>query len=304
LAELDEQAPDARIINLETSVTTSDEYWKGKGINYRMNPRNLPCLEAAKIDICTLANNHVLDWGYRGLAETITVLRAAGIKTAGAGRDLEEASAPATLDVPGKGSVLVFAFGHGSSGVTSDWSASKDRPGVNVLEDLSEKTVESIGDSVRKAKRSGDIVVASIHWGRNWGFDIPVEQTHFAHDLIDKAAVDLIHGHSSHHAKGIEVYGNRLIIYGCGDLLNDYEGIGGYEEFPCHIGVLYFPAVDPATGHQLDLRLAVMIVVRRFRLIAAGEDDVLWLQDVLNREGKTLGTRVAPEGDGLILEWG
>lgn len=74
LVELDRINPDLRFIILETSVTTSDDYWKGKGINYRMSPKNIECLTAARIDCCSLANNHVLDWGYTGLDETLKVL--------------------------------------------------------------------------------------------------------------------------------------------------------------------------------------------------------------------------------------
>jgi poly-gamma-glutamate capsule biosynthesis protein CapA/YwtB (metallophosphatase superfamily) len=72
LEELQRVAPDARIINLETSVTTRDDYWPGKGINYRMHPKNVCCLTAARIDVCGLSNNHVLDFGYDGLEETLS----------------------------------------------------------------------------------------------------------------------------------------------------------------------------------------------------------------------------------------
>src|SRR5690606_15954844 len=83
LAELERVRPDARIVNLETSITRSDSPWPGKGIHYRMHPENIGCLTAAGIDCCVLANNHVCDWGFGGLAETLDVLRAAGIRTAG-----------------------------------------------------------------------------------------------------------------------------------------------------------------------------------------------------------------------------
>jgi poly-gamma-glutamate capsule biosynthesis protein CapA/YwtB (metallophosphatase superfamily) len=73
----------------------------------------------------------------------------------------------------------------------------------------------------------GDIVVASIHWGGNWGYRIPSAHIAFAHALIDKSQVDVIHGHSSHHPIGLEVYKGKLVIYGCGDFINDYEGISG-----------------------------------------------------------------------------
>ena len=86
LGELERRAPDVRIINLETSVTTQDKP-APKGINYRMNPKNVPCITAAGIDCCVLANNHMLDWGRAGCVETIETLHGAHIKTAGAGRD-------------------------------------------------------------------------------------------------------------------------------------------------------------------------------------------------------------------------
>ena len=78
LNELEKVDPDLRIINLETSITTSEEYWPGKGINYRMHPDNIDCLRAVRIDFCSLANNHILDWGYPGLTETVETLKNAG----------------------------------------------------------------------------------------------------------------------------------------------------------------------------------------------------------------------------------
>src|SRR5262245_11597183 len=71
LAELEQATVDASVINLETSITRSDEFWPGKAIHYRMNPPNIGCLTAAGISACSLANNHVLDWGRSGLTETL-----------------------------------------------------------------------------------------------------------------------------------------------------------------------------------------------------------------------------------------
>jgi len=73
LAELARRRPDVRIINLETAITKSDT-WMPKGINYRMHPDNMPCLTAARIDCCVLANNHALDYGAPGLRETLDAL--------------------------------------------------------------------------------------------------------------------------------------------------------------------------------------------------------------------------------------
>jgi poly-gamma-glutamate synthesis protein (capsule biosynthesis protein) len=142
-------------------------------------------------------------------------------------------------------------------------------------------------------------VVVSLHWGGNWGFGIPPAQRAFARRLVDAAGADIVWGHSSHHAKGIEVRNGKLILYGCGDLINDYEGIGGHGEYRPELSLMYFPEVDTATGDLLALRMAPMRM-RRFRLERAPQDDADWLRGVLDREGRALGTRVEPGGDALL----
>ncbi|MEJ2690438.1 MAG: CapA family protein [Deltaproteobacteria bacterium] len=295
--------PDLSIINLETSVTTSSDYWPGKGINYRMNPGNIGCLAAAGIDCCVLANNHVLDWGYAGLVETLQVLKQQGIKSVGAGTDRQQAEAPAIFDLAGKGRLLVFAYGLPSSGIALAWAAGAVRPGVNLLPDLSEASILRIKKEVRAVKKSGDLVLFSLHWGGNWGYEIPEAEKRFAHRLIDEVGVDALFGHSSHHFKGIEVYRGKLILYGCGDFINDYEGISGYEQFRDDLTLMYFPTFDSATGRLLQLRLAPM-QIKRFRLIHAAPDDKEWITRVLNREGKQFETRVhADRAGNLNLKW-
>jgi len=303
LAELDRVSPDVRLINLETSITTSPAYWPGKGINYRMHPQNAPVLTVARIDACALANNHVLDWGYEGLAETLATLQKLGVKTAGAGKSLAEAEAPAVLSVPGKGRLIVFSFATESSGVPPSWSAGPDKPGVNLLADLSDRTVSHIKKLVNSVKQPGDAVIASIHWGGNWGYDIPPEQHRFARQLIDSAGVDLVHGHSSHHVKGIEVYKDKLILYGCGDFLNDYEGISGYEQFRGDLALMYFASLDPATGNLVSLHM-VPTTTRKFQVHRALHQDALRLRDILNREGKRFNTHAEiATDDTFILKW-
>ncbi len=303
LDELERVAPDLRIINLETSVTKSDDYWKEKGINYRMHPENIDCMTAAKIDICSLANNHVLDWGYAGLKETLETLRRAKIRAVGAGMDLKEAESPAVMEIPGKGRVIVFAFGSPTSGIPLNWGASKKRPGINLLRDFSDNTVEGIRKKVQEVKRGRDIAIVSVHWGGNWGYHIPGEEIDFAHKLIDEAGADVIHGHSSHHVKGIEVYHDRPILYGCGDFLNDYEGIGGYEYYRDDLSLLYFASIDPASGRLVQLQMTPT-QIKYFKVNRPSRQDVLWLVNILNREGKRFGTGVRLEEDNtLILSW-
>jgi poly-gamma-glutamate synthesis protein (capsule biosynthesis protein) len=298
LAALERARPDARIVNLETSITRSDDYER-KGINYRMSPENAPCLTAAHIDCCVLANNHVLDWGSRGLDETLAILDAHGIRRAGAGRCLAEAAAPAVVDAAGKGRIIVFGFGTTTSGIPRDWRAGDRKGGVNLLADLSGRTVGAIAEQVRRVKGPGDFVVASIHWGRNWGYEIGRDERRFAHRLIDDAAVDVIHGHSSHHAKAIEVYRGRPILYGCGDFMNDYEGIGGYEEFRGDLVLLYLVTLE-VPGGRLKRLEALPFRIRRVRLERASTNDATWLRDRLDREGDRFGTGVELSAEGTL----
>ncbi len=299
LGVLDEYAPAARVINLETAVTDHDEPWPGKSIHYRMHPENIACLTAAGIDCCVLANNHVLDWCHAGLQETLTTLRAAGIKTAGAGRDQSQATSPAIINHP-HGRVLVFGFGHPGSGISGDWQATADRGGINLLPDLSDATIQRIAKDIQAVRRSEDMVIASIHWGGNWGYQVPPEQQRFAHGLIDTAGIDIVHGHSSHHPKGIEIYNNRPILYGCGDFLNDYEGIEGHDEYRSELTFMYFPSLDRDSNSLVRLELVPMRI-ERLRLQHATGKEAEWLARMLNREGKPLGTRAQLRPTGTIV---
>lgn len=302
LAVLAQIKPDLRIINLETSVTRSNDYWP-KGINYRMHPDNIGYLSAARIDCCVLANNHVLDWGRAGLVETMEVLSRAGIVPVGAGKNRTQTTAPAIFPIVGKGRLLVFAYGAKTSGIPGSWAATETSPGINVLPDLSFRTVDHIKNTVAAIKQPGDVVLLSLHWGGNWGYAISETDRAFAHKLIDDAGVDAIYGHSSHHAKGIEVYQGKLILYGCGDFLNDYEGIGGHEHYRSDLALMYFPSFNPLTGRLVQLRLVPMRI-NRFQTIHTTPRDNQWLLKTLNREGKQFGTAVRLQKDGSFrLVW-
>jgi poly-gamma-glutamate capsule biosynthesis protein CapA/YwtB (metallophosphatase superfamily) len=302
LAELERECPDARVINLETSITHSKAYVP-KGINYRMSPENADCLLAAGVDCCALANNHVLDWGRTGLLETLSTLEQLKIKTAGAGRDIFGAWAPAIVNVAGKGRVVVFSCASVTSGAPLGWAASRERPGIALLRGFTESSVALIADEIARERRPKDIVILSLHWGPNWGYSVPEEQRRFAHQLIEEADISILHGHSSHHAKGIEVYRNKLILYGCGDFLNDYEGIPGYEEFRGDLTLMYFAKMNPANGDLVALEMTPL-QIRRFRLNTPTYADAEWLQRTLDKESRVFGARVAMKQDGkLALSW-
>lgn len=303
LEALDRLAPQARILNIETSITRSDDFWPNKGIHYRMHPENLGCLQAIAPDVCVLANNHVLDFGYAGLQETLSTLSTARLKTAGAGLTLAQALQPAQIPLGPNANLFVFAFGTTSSGVFEEWAATRERPGVCLLPDLSDTTAAAVLEGVRRVKRPQNLVIASIHWGENWGYEVPLSHQRFAHWLVE-GGVDIVHGHSSHHAKPIEVYQERLILYGCGDLLNDYEGIGGHKAFRGELALMYFATVEAETGALCALRMLPM-QRRQCRLRYASAKDTRWLQNTLSQSSEEFGSRIELTQDGsLWLRWG
>jgi poly-gamma-glutamate synthesis protein (capsule biosynthesis protein) len=299
LDEWSRAQPDGRIINLETSITRSDDYMP-KGINYRVSPENAECLAAAAVDCCVLANNHVLDWGRAGLTETLTTLAHLGIKTAGAGRNLDEAAAPAVLDFHRKGRVLIFSLAFPSSGVPRSWVATHESPGVNVLGDPSSANMKRIAEQIERLHQPGDKILVSIHWGSNWGYEVSDAEQQFAHALIDHVGVSIVHGHSSHHPKGVEFYRDRLILYGCGDFLNDYEGIGGYEEYRGDLALMYFAGIDAASADVVSLEI-VPLQIRNFRLVRPSSQDVEWLQQTLDRESRKFGARIGLDMAGRLV---
>jgi len=299
LAELEKLSPALRIVNLETSITTSSNFAQ-KGINYRMHPANSAVLTSAGIDCCALANNHVMDFGEEGLGETIAILDAFGICHAGAGHDFAAAAMPAILATHA-GRVLVFSFGFENSGIPAEWAAGIAHPGVHLISEDDPDTWRHVARLAEAVARKGDILVASLHWGGNWGYAVTAAQRAFAHRLIEFGFA-LVHGHSSHHPKAIEVYHDRLILYGCGDFITDYEGIEGYGQFRSDLSVLYLPDLM-ADGALQTLRL-VPFRFRRFRLEYAGREDAQWLAGRLERESAPFGAHIVCQEDlSCLLRW-
>lgn len=217
---------DLRIANLETSITTSDDRYP-KAVSYRMHPNNINVLSSSKIDYLSLATNHSMDYGSKGLTETINTLSNTDIKFGGYNLDLE----PSTIIVKNS-KVCIFAIGSLDSGIPLEW-----RSNINTIDLNSNLEISNFIDKVRSVKC--DIKIVSIHWGSNWGYDIDPKHKLFAQNLIDYGEVDIVHGHSSHHFRSIEMYNQKLILYGCGDIINDYEIIGHRKEFMSDVNLVY-----------------------------------------------------------------
>lgn len=211
------QRADARFINLECAITDWGEPEPGKVFCFRTDAKNVEVLRVAHIDAVSLANNHVLDFGEPGLRETLRNLDAAGIGHAGAGLVAEEAQRPAWLSLDG----LRIAF-LAATDNQPEWEATASKPGVFYTPiDPADERFQRLVTLVREAKGEADLVVVSLHWGPNWGYQ-PLPEHPTAARLLIESGADIIFGHSAHIVRGVEVYRGRPILYSCGDFVDDY----------------------------------------------------------------------------------
>ena len=195
--------------------------------------------------------------------------------------------------------VLVASVAMKSAGVPESWAAQHDRPGVWLIRDPSQRdAADDVAAGVLAHTRDGDVAVVSVHWGSNWGYAIEPSQIAFAHRLID-AGIDIVHGHSSHHPRPIEIYRGKPILYLCGDVIDDYEGIGGHESFRAHIRLMYLIQTDSVTGQLVSLRM-IPLHVRQMRLERASQTDAAWLRATIEHTSRRFGTGVAARPDDLL----
>ncbi len=299
VALLDDIAPDVRLINLETTITADGQFADRKPVCYRMHPDNLPALTAIRPDVCALANNHILDFGYQGLTDTVSILTDAGIQGVGAGADLSAARRPAVVTLHDDHRVVVGSVAMKSAGVPESWAAHWHRPGVWLIRDPALRdAADDVAAQTLAHKHDGDLAIVSVHWGSNWGYGIAPEDVAFAHRLID-AGVDIVHGHSSHHPRPVEIYREKPILYGCGDVIDDYEAIGGHAPFRAELRLLYLTSTDPASGELVSLRM-IPLRVRQMRLERASHADAEWLRKTMEHTSRRFGTRVAVRSDDLL----
>jgi poly-gamma-glutamate capsule biosynthesis protein CapA/YwtB (metallophosphatase superfamily) len=207
------------LCNLECVISDRGSPWSAypKVFHFRSAAKNVAVLAAARMNAVSLANNHVLDYGYDALIDMLEILDRAGIVHSGAGLNSGEASRLATSEVSGR-KIGLLAFTDNEPG----WEAAADRPGVfYVPTDLDDSRAMKLLDTIRGSREVVDLLIVSAHWGSNWGYHPPREHIIFAHALID-AGADIIFGHSSHVFRGIEFYKSRPILYGAGDFVDDY----------------------------------------------------------------------------------
>lgn len=289
--------PTLRLLNLETAVTktiNNPDVPFYKGINYHFHVDNLESALSAFQQtahgstsspspvVVSMANNHCLDYGRTAFdRETLPQLESLNhiAQFVGCGCNITGAQAPVIVD-----DIQVFASAAKCSGTPEDWFADTKRSGLWGLPSIRDQ--ESANEAIDKilkpvltsAPRTG-LRILSIHMGPNWAYKQETAtqvaaRRLLAHRLIDECGVDLIYGHSSHHCRGMEVYKNKLILYGTGDMINDYEGFENIgEEKYIKLGGLY--VVDYVDDRFLQLRIVPMYM-NRLRCERWTADSKIW----------------------------
>ncbi|MEV5509725.1 CapA family protein [Streptomyces orinoci] len=280
---------DLRILNLECCVSARGARWPapGKPFFFRAPPSAARVLADLGVDCVTLANNHALDYGYDALADTLSLLPAAGIHTVGAGRNVDTAREFAVLEADGLRLAVIGATDH-----PEDFAATEDRPGV-AFADLRHGVPSWLLDTVSRAAATADAVLLTPHWGPNMTSRPPAYVRDSAAILRGKG-VTLVAGHSAHVFHGV---GDR-VLYDMGDFIDDYAVDPRLRN---DLGLLFLVTLEQARPVRLE---AVPLYLDYCRTTLADEADHAWIRHRFSHACAALGTTVTEEADGrLVLEW-
>jgi poly-gamma-glutamate capsule biosynthesis protein CapA/YwtB (metallophosphatase superfamily) len=290
-------AADLRIINLECAITDNEQPWTrtAKVFHFRTPPSAIETLRTARIDACSLANNHILDFEEQGLLDTLEHLDAAGIRHAGAGRNQEEAVDPAILIVPADHThrVALLAFTDNEP----SFAAGPDRPGTNYLPvSLRPEVLRRVERAVSAVREVGvDTVLFSNHWGPNMVQRPKEIFRRFARAVID-LGVDIYYGHSAHVFQGVEIYHGKPILYDTGDFIDDYAV---NRELRNDWSFFFRVSVEEGRFERLDL-IPVKLSYARVDLATGGEREIIL--DRMEHLSAEMGTVFARREDALVLE--
>ncbi len=295
---------DALVINLECALSTRGKKWRRtrRPFHFRANPDwAVPALEAAGVDGCALANNHVLDYEEAALRDTLEHLDTAGIERSGAGETIDEALEPAVVTVGGGDGgdahgleVAVCSF----TDNTPEYAADATSPGTAWIEidRENEETRERVREALERAREADpDLLVASLHWGPNMVTEPPESFRAFGRWLVE-AGVDVIHGHSAHVFQGIEVDEGAPILYDAGDFVDDYAVDDDLRNDRSFLFVL----AVASDGTLEDLRLEPT-EIDGCAVHEASPDAAAWSRRRMRALSEPFGTTFERDGEALVV---
>ncbi|WP_440991799.1 CapA family protein [Haloarchaeobius baliensis] len=293
------QSLDGLLVNLECCLSKRGTPWQRtrRAFRFRADPEwALPALDAAGVDCCALANNHVLDFEEEALLDTLDWLDEGGFARAGAGRNREAAFAPARFELDGLDVAVVSVTDN-----TPEYAATERTPGTAYVDIHGDEdgTREALGAALDRAgSTEPDLVVASLHWGPNMVTEPPEAFRRLAHWLID-GGVDVVHGHSAHVFQGVEVYRGRPILYDTGDFVDDYA----VDDELRNDRSFLFELRTTTRGDPASLRL-VPTEIGNCAVHRAGPGVAVWSRKRMRALSARFDTSFERAGDGLVLDLG
>ncbi|MDB4978474.1 MAG: hypothetical protein JWM56_660 [Candidatus Peribacteria bacterium] len=237
--------------NLETPVVEGDMV-STTTMQFRSDPVVATLLHAANISLVSLANNHMHDYKKKGLMRTVELMKENGIQAAGAGVNTHDAYAPVYVE---KNGITVALLAYIDPGLAPANAYPTDTlPGVAVM------NMDKLRDGILEAKKHADVVIVSMHGGREYTREPTATQKNFAYAAIDDGA-DIVLGHHPHWVQTVEEYKGKTIFYSLGNFVFDQlwsketrngltakitmtkEGITQVEQIPIYIDETYQPTI-------------------------------------------------------------
>ncbi|MGH2952778.1 MAG: CapA family protein [Solirubrobacterales bacterium] len=279
------RAADLCVANLECCISERGEPAPRRVFHFRAPPAAARALAHLGVDCVTLANNHALDFGPDALLDTLDHLSAAGIRCVGAGRDEEEAHAPALLEAGGE-RLRVVAF----SDHPVEYAAAADRPGI-AFWDLARDPIPGWLSTL--VEGAPDPVLVCPHWGPNMT-EAPIPEVRRAAEALERCGVSLVAGHSAHVFHGVA----GRVLFDLGDFVDDYRVDPVLRN---DLGLLWLVDLDrgrPVRLEALPLRLDYC------HTRVADEDDAAWIARRFIAACDALGTTAREEAGRLVVELG
>ncbi|WP_266080950.1 CapA family protein [Haladaptatus caseinilyticus] len=286
------QSLDGVFCNLECSLSNRGDRFPDRVYYFQGDPEwAVPALTAGNVQFTALSNNHSMDFGAVALTDTIDVLSEAGIENAGTGKTPAAAWEPATFSVGGL-DVAVVSF----SDEYEFYAATDDRPGIAWAETDPEnpETQRLVGNAIERAQSGNpDLLIVSVHWGKNW-IERPSDQlVSFGHWLVDQG-VDLVHGHSAHVVQAVEQYSDGVILHDTGNLVDDFgikDDLGNDKS--------YLFEVTLTDGEFDKIRLVPFHIDDGVR--PANKSEAAWLRKTMRDRSEPFETTYERDGDGLVV---
>lgn len=227
---------DITMVNLETAITEGGTA-EPKTYNFRAPATAFDALRSAGVDVVTMANNHGMDYGPTGLADSLAASDAADFPVVGIGNNRTEALTPFVAEVRGRRVAILAATDVLDAPLADRWTATDSQPGL-----ASAKDAEPLLTAVRAAHADADTVVVFLHWGTEGDTCPNGTQPTLAQSLVD-AGADIVVGSHAHRLIGAGRQGDALVAYGLGNFVFYTSGGPGAETGILHV---------TATGHHVD----------------------------------------------------